>query len=117
LASEANSVVPGVLALQEGNAAARRAAGNADDRHNAYFNLATYCALQNDLACVETNLRQAIDWAPNWFKPHWALAKALQLAGRFDEAEKEAAIAAYLAGDAYSEVAHTLAELRSRRNK
>jgi O-antigen ligase len=115
-ATKVAGVVPGVLALREGYAAAHRAAANAEDPHNAYYNLATYCALQNDPAGVEANLRQAIHWAPNWFKPHWALAKALQMTGRLGEAQKEATVAADLDGGVHREVAGTLQEIQSLRS-
>jgi tetratricopeptide (TPR) repeat protein len=89
---------------QEGYIAAERAAIAAEDRHNAYYNLAMHCALRNDAAGVEANLREAIRWAPNWFKPHWTLAKSLKVAGRVNEAEKELAIALDLDAGVHEEV-------------
>ena len=56
---------------------------------NAWFNVAELAASRNDAASVETALRSAIVQAPNWFKPHWALARLLYLQGRKDEARQE----------------------------
>jgi tetratricopeptide (TPR) repeat protein len=114
-ASAAGSLTAGVIALKEGYAAARRAPTTAEDPHNAYFNLATYSAVQNDIAGVEANLRNAIRLAPNWFKPHWVLARALQVAGRYEEAEAEATVAAELDRGIHPEVTATLLEVRSLR--
>ena len=97
-------------------AAAVNASRSAEDRHNAFYNLATYCALREDFTGVEASLRQAIQWAPNWFKPHWTLAQALQLAGRLRDAETEATIAADLNGDKNAEVKQTLVRIQSRRS-
>jgi len=92
------------------------ASRSAEDRHNAFYNLATYCALREDFTGVEASLRQAIQWAPNWFKPHWTLAQTLQLAGRLRDAETEATIAADLNGDKNAEVKQTLVRIQSRRS-
>jgi hypothetical protein len=111
-ARNATLLLPSMKALQEGYAAAERATQTAEDRHNAYYNLATYSALRNDFSGVEAGLRKAIDQAPNWFKPHWTLAQSLQLAGRLDEAEREATLAVELAGAKYPEVTRTLSRMR-----
>ena len=57
-------------------------------------------------------MRQAIEWAPNWFKPHWTLAQALLLAGRSKEAAEEAALAVELSAGKFDEVNRTLDEIR-----
>jgi Flp pilus assembly protein TadD len=66
----------------------------------------------NDFPHTEASLREAIRWAPNWFKPHWTLARALRRAGRLEEAGKEAALAAELSGGKNVEVAQTLEDIR-----
>ena len=76
--------------------AAVRATSTAEDRHNAWYNLAVFRAQENDFARTEMSLREAIRCAPNWFKPHWMLARFLQAAGRLEEAKKEAELAVYL---------------------
>ena len=115
-AQRSDSVIPRLQALEEGYAAAVNASRSAEVRHNAFYNLATYCALREDFAGVEASLRQAIQWAPNWFKPHWTLAQALQLAGRLGDAETEATIAADLNGGKNAEVRQTLVRIQSRRS-
>jgi hypothetical protein len=63
---------------------------------------------------VETALRAAIEASPNWYKPQWKLAQALQLLDREAEALSWAESADRLAGDAHPEVRATLNELRAR---
>ncbi|MEK7404693.1 MAG: O-antigen ligase family protein [Acidobacteriota bacterium] len=94
-----------LLASREALEAAVRATQTAEDRHNAYYNLAALYAAHNDLAHTEQSLRSAIRWAPNWFKPHWVLAQVLETAGRRREAAAEAAIAVQLNGGKNPEVA------------
>jgi tetratricopeptide (TPR) repeat protein len=92
--------------------AAIRAPQTAEDVQNAWYNLAMFYAAENKAAETEESLRKAIAAAPNWFKPHWVLARLLQAAGRIPEAREEAERAAALnGGDA--EVARTLAEVRA----
>lgn len=93
--------------------AAVRAVRTAEDPQNAWYNLAEFYAAQNDLADTLTCLRSAAAWAPNWFKPHWMLAKALQAAGRLGEAEPEAMLAADLNAGKNPEVALTANEIRA----
>jgi O-antigen ligase len=100
-----------LLARQEAMEAAIRAAGNAEDRQNAWYNLAELLAQQNDAAGTERALRNAIAWAPNWFKPHWALAKLLALTGRRPEALEESRIAVERDGGHDAEVAETWKQL------
>ncbi len=94
-----------LLASREALEAAVRATHTAEDRHNACYNLAALYAAHNDLAHTEQSLRSAIRWAPNWFKPHWVLAKVLETTGRRREAAAEAAIAVQLNGGKNPEVA------------
>ncbi|MEO7144925.1 MAG: hypothetical protein ABI165_15620, partial [Bryobacteraceae bacterium] len=88
--------------------AAIRATYFAEDRQNAWYNLAMLLASRGDTAALERGLRSAIAWAPNWFKPHWTLAQLLYLQGRGNEALSEAALAVELDGGHDSEVAATL---------
>jgi len=92
--------------------AGRRATLIAEDRQNAYYNLATLQAALNDAAGVEASLKGAISVSPNWFKPHWTLAQVYEVQGRLEEAEKEAAIAVDLAGGRFAEVTETLTRIR-----
>ena len=94
--------------------AARRATEGADDRHNAFYNLASFHAIRNDFRETENSLRAAILIAPNWYKPHWKLAQIYLAAGLPDKALPEAEIAADLNGGRDPEVATTLNQARSR---
>jgi hypothetical protein len=91
--------------------AAVRATGTADNPPNAWYSLAMFSAEDNDAAEVETALRTCIRLAPNWFKPHWALAKLLALTGRGSEARKEAQEAFLLDAGKDADVAQTLGQL------
>jgi len=93
-----------VAAARQASESALRATITAEDRQNAWYNLATIDALRNDQAGVEDGLRHAIACAPNWFKPHWTLAQLLELTGRHAEARREAALAMKLNGGHDSEV-------------
>lgn len=101
--------------LQQAGAAASRAALSSEDRHNALYNLSAFCALRNDLVCVERSLRAAISVAPAWYKPHWALARALSLAGRGGEAAAEAERALRLDGGKHAEVRDTLSAIAAKK--
>ncbi len=80
----------GVNCARTANVAAARATMSADNPPNAWYNLAMFSAEENDASQVETALRTSASLAPNWFKPHWALANLLALTGRGAEAGKEA---------------------------
>jgi O-antigen ligase len=84
-----------------------RATRTAEDRQNAWYNLATLLAGQNDAPGVERSLRNAIAWSPNWFKPRWALAQLLEATNRHHEALNEAGLALYLDAGRDSEVSAT----------
>jgi len=101
-----------VLARQQALEAAIRAVGSAEDRQNAWYNLAALLAQQNDAAGTEHALRNAIAWAPNWFKPHWALAQLLAISGRGAEALAEARIAVERDNGHDQEVAATWKQLQ-----
>jgi putative inorganic carbon (hco3(-)) transporter len=101
-----------LLARQQALEAGVRAVRNAEDRQNAWYNLAMLFAEQNDAAGAERSLRNAILWAPHWFKPHWALARLLNLSGHGGEAMEEARIAVECDGGRDQEVAETWKQLQ-----
>lgn len=88
-----------------------RAVRSAEDRQNAWYNLAVLLAGQNDAAGAERALRNAIAWAPHWFKPHWALARLLAVSGRGVEATEEARLAFQYDGGHDPEVTETWKQL------
>jgi tetratricopeptide (TPR) repeat protein len=96
-----------VAAAQQALDSGIRATETAEDRQNAWYNLAAIAALRKDRARVEQGLRSAIVCAPNWFKPHWTLSQFLERTGRHAEARREAARALELDGDHDPEVAET----------
>jgi len=104
-------------ATQQALDAAIRATRTAEDRQNAWYNLATLLAGQNDAAGVERSLQNAIAWSPNWFKPHWALAQLLEAAHRHGEAVKEARLAWDLDGGRDPEVMETWKKLQQTSDK
>lgn len=112
LAARSASPVVRVQALAQAGAAARRATLTAEDPFNAWYNLSAFYAAQNDSAGTGKCLRAAIAARPNWYKPHWTLARVLRLEGRPAEAEREAAIAVDRNGGKHPEVAQTLGEIR-----
>jgi tetratricopeptide (TPR) repeat protein len=89
-----------------------RAVRRAEDRQNAWYNLAMLLAGQNDATGAEQALRNAIAWAPHWFKPHWALARLLALSGRGSEALEEGRMAIEYDGGRDQEVAETWKQLQ-----
>ena len=105
----ATSVAAAAQAIEAGV----RATGTAEDRQNAWYNLATIDALRNDPGGVENGLRNAIQCAPNWFKPHWTLSQLLELTGRHAEARREAGLALELDGGHDPEVAATSKKILS----
>jgi O-antigen ligase len=94
---------------------ATRATTTAEDRQNAWYNLATLQAGNDDAAGVEHSLRNAIECAPDWFKPHWTLAQVLELTNRHSEAVAEARAAVERDGSHHPEVTETLRRLEQRR--
>jgi O-antigen ligase len=94
-------------ARQQALDAGVRAVSDAEDRQNAWYNLAMLLAEQNDGAGAERSLRNAIAWAPSWFKPHWALARLLAVSGHGDAAIAEARIALECDGGRDQEVRDT----------
>lgn len=90
LASRSPVFAVRLRAWQQAMEAGTRATATAEDRQNAWYNLATLFAAQNDPVSVERCLRKAIECAPNWFKPHWTLAQILEATGRRRDAQTEA---------------------------
>lgn len=84
---------------------------SAEQRQNGWYNRAEIAASREDSAAVETSLRAAVDAAPNWFKPHWALARFFYNRGRMSEAQWEAQRVADLYAGTDVEVAATLAAI------
>src|ERR1017187_511265 len=101
--------------IAQSGAAAVRATEAAEDPFNAWYNMATLYASQNDSQGTERSLRAALGANPNWFKPHWTLAQLLRLEHRLDDAEREAAVAVELDAGKNPEVAQTLSEIRVQR--
>ena len=114
LASTTPVFATSVAAAAQAVESAIRATQTAEDRQNAWYNLATIAALRNDPSGVENGLRQAIASAPNWFKPHWTLSQFLELRGRHAEARREALLAIELDGGHDPEVPETSARILSR---
>jgi O-antigen ligase len=102
-----------VQATQQAMEAAIRATRTAEDRQNAWYNLARLLAGQNNSAGVERALLNAIAWAPNWFKPHWVLAQLLEATHHHDQAAIEAEVAFGLDGGRDPEVSATWRKLQS----
>jgi O-antigen ligase len=105
----ATSLMARQEAIQAGIAATR----TAEDRANAWYNLANLLAANNDAGNVERSLRSAIAWAPNWFKPHWTLAQLLELTNRPRQALDEAAEAVNLDAGHDPEVTATWQHIRN----
>jgi len=117
LAHRTKSPVTAVRATDEAGWAALRATGTAEYPANAWYNLATFYASQNDAARAEMSLRAAIFAANQWFKPHWMLAQLLLLESRLDEAQREAALAAALDGGKFPEVTRTWREISAKQGR
>ncbi|MDR3702224.1 MAG: O-antigen ligase family protein [Candidatus Sulfopaludibacter sp.] len=100
-------------ALIQAAGAGVRATETAEDSGNAWYSLAVLYAAQNDAANTAKCLRAAAATNPNWFKPHWTLARLLRMQGRLPEAQREAAIAVRCDGGKNAEVSRTLAEIRA----
>ncbi|HLK17988.1 MAG TPA: O-antigen ligase family protein [Bryobacteraceae bacterium] len=104
-------------ARQEAVQAGIRATNFAEDRANAWYNLANLLAAGNDPVSVERSLRNAIAWSPNWFKPHWTLAQLLELTNRPEDALAEATEAVNLDANHDPEVTATWKRIRNIRPK
>lgn len=112
-ARHVTNAADGVAALQQALEAAQRAAGNAEERENAWLNLAVFYGRQNDFPRTEQSLRAAIACAPNSYKSHWLLAEVLWTGRQLNEASAEAEKAVYLDGGKNPEVVRTLMQIRA----
>jgi tetratricopeptide (TPR) repeat protein len=92
---------------------AARATITAGDTANAWYNLALFTSVQNDVRGTRIALTRAIEIAPNWFKPHWTLANLLSQTGDIKGAAAEAARAATLNANHDPEVEQTLQQIRA----
>jgi hypothetical protein len=88
-AAESHDVLPKLYLGQLAAGSASLATEVPEGRPNAWFNLAELEATRSDTGAVETALRSAITESPNWFKPHWVLARLLFLQGRNEAAWQE----------------------------
>jgi len=113
LAAQSRVLITSINARQQALVSGLRATTTAEDRQNAWYNLAMLRAVNNDAAGVESALRAAIDCAPTWFKPRWTLAQVLALTGQREEALREAQAAVELNGGRDAEVTETWNKLRS----
>ncbi|MBZ5611419.1 MAG: O-antigen ligase family protein [Acidobacteriia bacterium] len=112
----ASTTLPATRLVARGQAveAGIRAVSTAEARQNAWYNLSVVLASGNDVATVERSLRNSIACAPNWFKPHWALARVLELTHRQTEALTEARTAVERDGGRDAEVTATWNRLKER---
>jgi O-antigen ligase len=111
LAGHSRDFATQLQARQQALEAGIRATSTAEDRQNAWFNLATLFAAENNVTATERSLRNAIAWSPNWFKPHWSLAQLLEMTNRHSEALAEARAAVEQDGGHDAEVTETLRKL------
>jgi len=118
MAAQASGLDAGtrLFALAQYGSGALKAPRTAEEPFDAWYNASQYFALRNDAAGMEQALRAAIAARPNWFKPHWALAKLLALEHRLPEADGEAALARDLDNGAHAEVASTYREIHDARS-
>jgi hypothetical protein len=106
-------VVARASALQEATRAGIEASTTSEDRHNAWYHLATLYAQAGRQGETEAALRHAISETPRWFKPRWVIARLLLLTGRREEAAQEAAAAVRLSGGRLPEVNATLEQAQA----
>jgi O-antigen ligase len=89
-----------------------RGIASADDTANAWYNVAYFTAAQNDARGTAMALGRAIEIYPNWFKPHWSLARLLSHTGDSAKAAAEAERASFLNANHDPTVEQTAKELR-----
>jgi hypothetical protein len=112
LSSNTTSASTRLVARGQAVEAGIRATNTAEARQNAWYNLATLLATGGDPSAVERALRNSIACAPTWFKPHWALAKLLEITHRHAEAIVEAQAAVERDGGKDAEVTETWNRLK-----
>jgi O-antigen ligase len=109
------SFVAYITCKQQAMQAGARALKSADDIANAWYSLSMLSASQNDIFGTRRGIEAASQASPNWFKPHWALARLLSQTGEAKEAAAEATRAAFLDSNRDPEVVKTLLELTAER--
>jgi O-antigen ligase len=95
-------------ALRLAKQAAQAAERNSADRFNGLYQAATLSIIGGNLREAETELREAVDAAPSWYRPRMALASVLWWEGRDQEAQREAEAALNCAGRMEPNVRRTL---------
>ncbi len=118
MASLAARLAPGearAAAWRQAVESGRRAVNTSDDAQNAWYHLAILFSAQEDALGVERCLRAASSVAPAWFKPHWALARLLELSGRRREALDEAVAAVARNGGKDQDVLDTWRHIRAQK--
>ncbi len=112
LSNNATSASTRLVARGQAVEAGIRATNTTEARQNAWYNLATLLATGDDPGAVERALRNSIACSPTWFKPHWALAKLLEITHRHAEAISEAQAAVERDGGKDAEVTETWNRLK-----
>jgi O-antigen ligase len=112
LAGHTNDLRVKAQAVRQAANAALNATRTSEEPPNAWYNLAAFLSMTNAPADVERSLREAIQAAPNWYKPHWVLAQLLVAEQRLDEARSEAEIAVKC-NFKEPELLHTLENIRA----
>ena len=110
-----SEVYNAVKAWQEAIQSGIRSTKLAEDPQNADYQLASIYAQGDNRKDAEKYLRAAIQRAPNWFKPHWILARLLHSSGRRPEALAEALAAVERDGGKHPEVTETLGQFQQDR--
>jgi hypothetical protein len=90
------------------SAASAKAERSSDDVADAAYQSALLALSVNDPVAGERKLRETLDSAPNWYKPHLLLGQLLRLLGRPAESDVEIGRALRLAGVRRAEVEKTL---------
>ncbi len=104
-----------MLCRQQTMRASSKALKSSDDLANAWFSLSMLSAAQNEPIWTRRSLEEAIQVSPNWFKPHWALARFLWQTGDKTQAAAEATRAAFLDSNRDPEVVETAGQLTARK--
>jgi hypothetical protein len=104
-----------ITCRQQALRAGARALRSADDIANAWYSLSMLSASQNDIVGTRRGIEAAAHASPNWFKPHWALARLLSQTGDTNRAAAEAVRAAFLDSNRDPEVVKTLLDLNAQR--
>ena len=89
-------------------AASARAERSGDNVADAAYQSALLALAANDPAQGERKLRQSIEAAPNWYKPHLLMAQLLRFTGRQELAAAESQRALELSGSLRPEVEKAL---------